>query len=329
MNPNLPRAIAQALAQQSWLDPLAKQLQRGTKRVYEASGQAGQTVKNFLHGLWLGHPLHPVLTDVPLGAFTAALLLDSLEAGTRRPSYGAGADAAVALGVTSGLAAAVTGLTDYQHVSGQARRIGLLHGLLNVVATTLYGASWVARRRRRRAAGRQLGLAGYLISLASAYLGGQLVFHHRIGVDHAQDQTGPEDFVPVLPVTELVEGRLRRAEVRGTPILLVRRGEQIFALAETCAHLGGPLSEGWLVEDSVVCPWHQSRFRLADGHVLDGPSTYDQPCLQARVRNGQVEVRQVPAGQQALQASRQLGQQSGPAQPKRSPEATAAGVKEF
>jgi nitrite reductase/ring-hydroxylating ferredoxin subunit len=104
----------------------------------------------------------------------------------------------------------------------------------------------------------------------------------------------------VLPVAELAEGRLRKAEVRGVPLLLVRRGDRIFAMVETCSHLGGPLSEGWLVEDSVVCPWHQSRYRLEDGHVLDGPSTYVQPCFETRVRNGQVEVR---AAQRERQAS--------------------------
>jgi nitrite reductase/ring-hydroxylating ferredoxin subunit/uncharacterized membrane protein len=329
MTPNLPRTATHALAEQGWLDPLAKLLQRGVKRVYEASGSAGQHIKNFLHGVWLGHPLHPVITDVPLGAFTAAVLLDGLEVGTRRRSYGTGADAAVALGVTSSLAAAVAGLTDYQHVTGGARRVGLLHGLLNVAATGLYGASWLARRLRRRAAGRQWALAGYGISLVSAYLGGHLVYHHKIGVDHAKGEEGPDDFVPVLPITELVEGRLRRAEVRGTPILLVRRGEQIFALAETCAHLGGPLSEGWLVEDTVVCPWHQSRYRLSDGHVVDGPSTYDQPCLQARVRNGQVEVRKAPAGHQAQLPSKSAGQQAGSGQPPREKAATPAGVREL
>jgi nitrite reductase/ring-hydroxylating ferredoxin subunit/uncharacterized membrane protein len=327
MTPNLPRTLTHALAEQSWLDAAAKPLQRAVKRVYEASGAAGQTVKNFLHGLWLGHPLHPVITDVPLGAFTAAVLLDGLEVGTRRRSYGAGADAAVALGVTSSLAAAVAGLTDYQHVSGGARRVGLVHGLLNVVATALYGASWLARRRNRRAAGRQLGLAGYSVSLVSAYLGGHLVFDHRIGTNHAKDKAGPEDFIPVLPVTELVEGRLRRAEVRGTPILLVRRGEQIFALAETCAHLGGPLSEGWLVEDTVVCPWHQSRYRLSDGHVVDGPSAYDQPCLQTRVRNGQVEVRRAPAGQQAQLSGQQPGRQASATPPQREMDSSSVGVK--
>jgi nitrite reductase/ring-hydroxylating ferredoxin subunit len=134
-------------------------------------------------------------------------------------------------------------------------------------------------------------LAGYLLAVASAYLGGHLVYKQRIGVNRAPEDAGPDRFVPVLPVTELAEGRLRRAEVQGTPILLVRRGERIYALAETCAHLGGPLAEGWLVEDTVVCPWHQSRFRLEDGHVVDGPATFHQPCYDARVRNGQIEVR--------------------------------------
>jgi nitrite reductase/ring-hydroxylating ferredoxin subunit len=134
-------------------------------------------------------------------------------------------------------------------------------------------------------------VAGYLAALVGGYLGGHLVFAQRMGVKQTPAEPGPDQFVPALPVSELEEGRLRRAEVHGQAILFVRRGERIYAMLETCSHLGGPLSEGWLVEDSVVCPWHQSRYRLADGHVLDGPSAYDQPCFETRVRNGLVEIR--------------------------------------
>ena len=280
-----------ALADQPWLDRPAKALQGAIQAAYEAGGPAGRAVKNFLHGVWLGHPLHPVITDVPVGAWTAALALDALEVTTRKRGFGAAADVSIGVGVLSALAAAVAGLTDWQHVGGRARRVGLVHAVTNVIATGLFGASWLMRRGNNRAGGRQFSLLGYLVAMVGGYLGGHLVFAQRIGVNHATDEVGPEEFTPVMPVAELTDGRLRKAEVRGVAVLLVRRGDRIRAMVEKCAHLGGPLSEGWMVEDSVVCPWHQSRYRLEDGKVLDGPSTYDQPCFETRVRNGQVEVR--------------------------------------
>src|SRR5690606_27292952 len=124
-----------------------------------------------------------------------------------------------------------------------------------------------------------------------AFLGRRLTYTYGIGTNHAPRAAGPTRFEPVLPVVALAEGRLTRAEAGGVPLLLVRRGDRIYALAETCAHLGGPLADGWLVEDSVVCPWHQSRFALADGAVRDGPALYRQPVYDTRVRNGRVEVR--------------------------------------
>jgi nitrite reductase/ring-hydroxylating ferredoxin subunit/uncharacterized membrane protein len=291
MTLHVPVENALALVEQPWLDRPAKALQGAIQSAYEAGGPAGRTLKNFLHGVWLGHPLHPVITDVPVGAWTAALALDTLEVTTGQRAFGAAAEVGVGLGVVSALAAAVSGLTDWQHVGGKARRVGLIHGISNIIATSLFGASWLLRRQRKRGAGRQFGLLGYLVAMLGAYLGGHMVFAQRIGVNHTSDEANPQEFTPVLPVAELADGRLRKVEVRGVPLLLVKRGDRLYALAETCAHLGGPLSEGWLVEDSVVCPWHQSRYRLEDGRVLDGPSTYDQPCFETRVRNGQVEVR--------------------------------------
>jgi nitrite reductase/ring-hydroxylating ferredoxin subunit/uncharacterized membrane protein len=291
MTLQVPLAAMTVVEEQSWLDPPSKALQKAVHGTFEAAGPAGRKVKNFLHGVWLGHPLHPVITDVPVGAWTAAIVLDAMEVTTHRRGFGAAADVGIGVGVVSALAAAVSGITDWQHTNGRARRVGFVHALLNVAATGLFGASWVARRRDDRPMGRGLSLLGYLVAAISAYLGGHLVFAQRIGVKHGPDEAGPDQFTPVLPVEELAEGRLRKAEVRGQAVLLVRRGDRIYAMQEICTHLGGPLSEGWLVEDSVVCPWHQSRYRLEDGGVLDGPSTYDQPCFETRIRNGQVEVR--------------------------------------
>lgn len=292
MPTNLPRALSRLVENQSWLDLTGDVVKLAIQRVYQLGGPVGQTVKNFMHGVWLGHPLHPVLTDVPLGAFTAAAVLDGLAVAGGRPSYARGADAAVALGLAGAVGAAAAGLTDYQHMEkGAPRRLGLVHGVLNLAATGLYAASWVARRRRQRAAGVQLALAGYGVMLASAYLGGQMVYDHHVGVKREAEAEPTEKFTPVLPVEDLAEGQLKRVEVNGLPVLLARRGDRVYAIAETCTHLGGPLAEGSLVEDTVVCPWHQSRFRLADGRPLDGPSTYAQACFETRIRSGQIEVR--------------------------------------
>jgi nitrite reductase/ring-hydroxylating ferredoxin subunit/uncharacterized membrane protein len=277
------------IERQGWLDQLSDRLQPAIERTLTASG--GQPLKNVLHGVWLGHPLHPVLTDVPIGSWTAVLVLDALDEIGGRNRFGRGADAAVAVGLVGALGAAVTGLTDWQHLAGRTRRLGLTHGLLNLSATLLYTRSWQLRRRNARREGRGFALLGYAVSIAAAYLGGHLVYGHHIGVDYTAGQPLPHAFVPVLAEAELREGELRRVEANGTPVLLVRRNGLIRAIAETCAHLGGPLAEGRLEGGSVVCPWHGSRFALEDGRVLDGPSPYPQPCLETRVRNGQIEVR--------------------------------------
>jgi nitrite reductase/ring-hydroxylating ferredoxin subunit len=136
-----------------------------------------------------------------------------------------------------------------------------------------------------------LAAIGYAVSVAAARLGGNLVYEQKVGVDHTSSDKLPDEFTPVLPETNLDEGKPVRAEHNGTPILLVRRDSQIYALAETCSHLGGPLSEGKLDGYIIQCPWHGSRFSIRDGKVVDGPAVRPQPCLEARIQNGQIEVR--------------------------------------
>jgi nitrite reductase/ring-hydroxylating ferredoxin subunit len=162
---------------------------------------------------------------------------------------------------------------------------------LNVGATLLFTASLLSRGRGSRTAGRGLALTGYLATIAAAYLGGELVYHEQIGVDHSSGRELPEKFTALIPEEDLPEGKLKRVLYKETPLLLVRRGDRVYALSETCAHLGGPLSEGKLEGDTVVCPWHASRFTLESGEVVDGPSAFPQPCLKTRIRNGQIEVK--------------------------------------
>jgi nitrite reductase/ring-hydroxylating ferredoxin subunit/uncharacterized membrane protein len=287
------QALIKTVERQEVLDQLSDKIQPLVSNAFESTGPAGREVKNFLHGTWLGHPLHPALTDVPLGAWTAALALDAMESISGRKELGAGADAAIAVGLVGAAGAAVTGLTDWSETNGRARKVGLLHGLLNVGATALYATSLVLRRKDMRGAGRGFAMLGYAVSSTAAYLGGHLVFSEQIGVNHAAAQEMPKEFVPVLADAELREGEMKRVDAGGVPVLLVRREGEVCALANTCSHLGGPLAEGKLEGDVVQCPWHGSRFNVRDGSVVDGPATFPQPCFEARVREGQIEVRSI------------------------------------
>jgi nitrite reductase/ring-hydroxylating ferredoxin subunit/uncharacterized membrane protein len=283
---------------QTWMDGVAERVQGAIGKAFAAGGATGRRVRDALHGTWLGHPLHPVLTDVPIGAWTTAAVLDAMEARapwTRRGRYARGADAAVTIGLAGAAGAAVTGLTDWHHTSATARKTGLVHGVLNTVATGLYVTSLVLRKRGDRDAGRAFAWAGFGVMLASAYLGGHLVYRQRIGVNHSPEDANRADeelgWTPVLGEQQLPDGQLTRVDVRGIGVVLVRRGRTIFAMADSCAHLGGPLSEGAYDGRAISCPWHGSTFAVEDGRVLRGPATYPQPCYATRVREGQIEVR--------------------------------------
>ena len=295
MIPILKDAVS-AAGRQKGLDNPAESLQKAIAGTFAASGKFGRRAQNALNGVWLGHPLHPVLTDLPIGFWTAALAFDALDALGGQERLRSAADAALGAGICTALGAAASGIADWQFTSDESRRVGLIHALLNGSALTLNAVSFILRRRGRRTAGRGLSLAGYAIASAAAYLGGHLVYEDRIGVDHTAGQTAPADFTPVLAETDLLENQPRRADTPGMPVVLVRHGGQIYALADTCAHLGGPLSEGTLQDDSIVCPWHSSRFTLEEGRTLDGPSAFPQPTLETRVRAGQIEVRAKGAG---------------------------------
>lgn len=286
------RVIGEWIDEQEWLETAADITQAGVKGFFNALGEARRPIKNFLNGTWLGHPLHPVATDIPLGAWTVTLLLDAIENGDRRSGVARAADASLALGLAGAAASAVSGLTDWSDTDARPRRVGMAHAILNVGGTLLFAGSLFSRKTGCRTTGKTLAVAGYLSILTAAYLGGELVYHEQIGVDHSSGKEMPDEkFAAVLPEDKLLEGKLTRAHFKETPILLVRLGRKIYALAETCAHLGGPLSEGKLEGNTVICPWHASTFELDSGKVVSGPSAFPQPCLEARIRDGQVEVR--------------------------------------
>jgi nitrite reductase/ring-hydroxylating ferredoxin subunit/uncharacterized membrane protein len=282
------------IANQPWLDAVGEPLSKGVRALFANAGPAGRTAKNALHGVWLGHPLHPVLTDVPIGAWTTALALDAREAATGDEAYGRAADFAIGLGLVAAAGAAITGLNDWSETQGRSRRLGLLHGLLNLTATALVATSYALRRNGSRPAGRASAVAGYGVAVAAAYIGGDLVYRERIGVTHAA-VAEPEEFTPVLESAALPDNSMRKATIEDASFLLVRQRQRVCALAHSCAHLGGPLSEGTLKDGSVVCPWHGSEFSLDDGRVLNGPATEPQPCFEVRERDGQIELRAQPS----------------------------------
>ncbi len=284
-------ALVAAIEHQGFLARAGKALQPAITDAFARSGPAGRKVKNLLHGTWFGQPLHPALTDVPLGAWTAALALDALESLTGRREFASGADACIAIGLVGAVGAAAAGLTDWSATDGRARNLGLAHGMLNGTAALLYTTSFVKRRQHERRAGLGLSLLGYALTAVAAHLGGHLVYGERIGVDHSPREPLPDDYVPVLADTDLHEGQMTKVDVQGVPVLLVRKQGEVFALANTCSHMGGPLAEGTLEGDVVQCPWHGSRFCIRDGSVVDGPATFPQMRFETRLRDGQIEVR--------------------------------------
>lgn len=273
--------------------PLDERLQKALdKALYGGGRPAAQKARDFLNGTWLGNPLHAALTDLPIGAWTTAMAFDILALIRDRHEYELAADTSIAFGLACAVGAAVTGATDWSDVDPPARRIGLIHGLLNLGATALFTTSLVLRKKRSRARGRICSALGYAVITYAAHLGGRMAYNYRVGVDRTAGQVFPTEFVAVLAAAELEESKPTRVVHRGVPILLVRRGTRVFALAETCSHFSGPLAEGKLEDDCIVCPYHYSRFALEDGHVINGPAVHPQPCLEVQLRGGQIEVRQ-------------------------------------
>ncbi|MEA2323725.1 MAG: hypothetical protein QOD81_3575 [Solirubrobacteraceae bacterium] len=247
-------------------------------------------VKDLLSGTPLGHAMHPLLTDVPIGSWTSATMLDLVGGSAAR----AGSERLIAIGVLAALPTAVTGANDWADTtpaSDSVRRIGAIHAVANVAALGLYGASLAARRRGAHARGVALGLAGLGALTAGGHLGGHLSYSKAVGVDQTAFDTGPQEWTEVLDESALADGRLHAADVDGQTVLVVRHQGEVHVLNDRCAHRGGALHEGELVDGCVECPLHGSRFRLTDGSVERGPSAYPQPVYDVRVQGGRVAVR--------------------------------------
>ncbi len=275
---------------QAWLDQVAVRLQPVVGRTVRGR----PWLHNLLDGTWLGAPLHPALTDVPVGAWTTAFLLDAVSTVSGSQEARTAADGALAVGIAGAVPAALTGASDWQDLTGESRRIGTLHGLLNTAGLTLNIASLACRRQNQYGKGRALSALALAISGTAAHLGGELSFGLGVRVNQTFDGAQPAEFTTVSDRGSgpLEADAMRRVELDGTAVLLARaQSGQLCAIANTCSHLGGPLDEGSREGDVVTCPWHGSRFDLCSGRVLEGPAVFAQPRYEVRERDGEIQLR--------------------------------------
>lgn len=279
-------------SQGALLDGLSDWLQGLSHDLVAAGGPKGQSIKNALNGVWLGHALHPALTDVALGAWVTSSLLDLLD----EPSA---ADKALLIGVLSSLPTAAAGAADWSDTQDEPRRAGLAHAILNTGALGCFAMSLLARRSGSRALGAGLSATGLALASVSAWIGGELVYNAGTAVSRtAWEPMGTGDFQVAARAESLSEGQLAAGEIvvdgQTVRLVLLKRGNQVLALSGTCTHWGGPLAEGRFVEgDCVECPWHGSRFDMHDGRVVQGPASVAQPLYEARIREHNAEVRRV------------------------------------
>ena len=238
---------------------------------------------NLLSGTAIGHPVHPLLVTIPIGAWTSSVILDVT-------GQEEAADALVGLGVLSAVPTTVAGLSDWRHTDGAERRVGLVHAISNNVAVSAYAASWFARRSGRRKLGIALSLFGATAVSVGGWLGGHLSYAMGVGVDTTVFQHGETDWTYLADEADVRPGALSVADFAGVPVLLTRTADGIVALADRCTHRGAPLHEGELTDGCVVCPWHGSAFAL-DGSVVVGPATRPQAAYEVRISDGQVFAR--------------------------------------
>ncbi len=293
-------AIASGARQLTPLEPVVRQLE-SWESLDGVGEQAGKTIRNVLSagalkdalsGTWLGHALHPMLTDVVIGSFTSASILEL----TIGEDASDAAQRLIGLGLLAYLPTAAAGASDWadsEPVSDAVRRVGVIHAGANAVGATLFGLSWLGRRAGATRSARLLGLAGLAAMSAGGYLGGHLSLSKGVGADQTVFDPGPTDWTPAADASQLPDRRPLRVVVDDTPVLLVRDGENIYALHDRCAHRGCSLSEGELDGEDVVCGCHGSRFALRNGALRNGPATAAQPTFQVRVDDGRIEVRRL------------------------------------
>lgn len=274
------------IEQASGLDRIGDRLQRAVQATLRP-----QRVRDLLHGVWLGHPLHPAMVQVPVGAWISTAVLDVMP-GQRRA-----ATTLCAVGTVSALPAAVAGLNDWAALARDQRRIGLVHAASNSVGLAFYAGSVAARMSGRHNLGRTLGFLGLSAASMGAYLGGHLAYKQGAQVNQSISELHrmSDGWHAIADMATLPQRKLITREVDDVSVILYRHGDEVTVMLERCPHQSGPLGEGEVREvdghECVVCPWHGSTFRLNGGEVVHGPSGNDQQVLPTRVVNGMLETR--------------------------------------
>jgi nitrite reductase/ring-hydroxylating ferredoxin subunit len=249
-----------------------------------------QPLKDALSGTWLGHALHPLMTDLVVGTFLSTTLLD-VAGGDKDGRAGA---RLIGIGIAAYGPTALTGVNDWadtEPVSDAIRRTGLIHAASNTTALAFYAGSLAARRRGDRGRARALSIVGGSVLMLGGFYGGHLSFTQGVGPDQTVFDPGPDEWTVAADASQLPEGRPMRFVVDDTPVLLLRENDAFFAIHDRCSHRGCSLSEGTLDGDAIVCGCHGSRFDRRDGSVLQGPATAPQPAFDVRVHDDRVELR--------------------------------------
>jgi len=300
-------SIEKSLKEVSALDSAAETVSRGIHNAVLKGGEPARQVADALHGKWLGHPLHPALTDFVVGAFAFGSLFNLVGGELNRKI----AKSLITAGAITAVPTALAGATDFSTVPKRAMNTAAVHGLLNSTALVFYLMSLRNGNEEPSTSSRLWSTLGFGTMFVSAWLGGKMTYHYRVGVNKAERPEGPDEWTAVLSANELTERQAKRVEFNGTSVLLYKREQRVYAIGAVCAHEGGPLDEGEFFEKEaeglcVECPWHQSVYAMEDGSVVHGPSTYEVAGYEARVRDGQVEIRLAQRKPVEEEDSRQL-----------------------
>lgn len=278
---------------QQWLDQVSDAVQPLIKQAFRSGGETGKIAKDLLNGVWLGHPLHPLITDVPIGAWTMAQVFDllSLLRGDDK-SLDAASDITLGAGIVAAVGAALTGFTDWSDSHGPQRRLGMAHALVNVGGLALNVTSLALRSSgKARGTARVLSLSGYMLNTLAAYIAGELVYGLGMAINRDAWVEGPDKFTDALAVEDLRTNAMVKGEVDGRPVVLLQHADGIHAFEGTCPQFGCGLWEGQLDGHTVTCQCHGSQFDVRDGSLIHGPATSPVPSYDVRKYGGKVQVR--------------------------------------
>ncbi|MBC8171421.1 MAG: Rieske 2Fe-2S domain-containing protein [Anaerolineae bacterium] len=258
-------------------------------------GETAREVADTLHGKQIGHPLHPILTDLTITGWTLGTVFDFFALFTHSRQARTTADVLTIMGTLSAVPTVISGLTDFSTVDETARSHVATHGITNSIALFCFFRSTVARMQRQYLKAFGFSVIGLGFATFGAWMGGDLVYRHKVGVDHADRGFKPVEWTPVLAAAELKNDEAKAVTIDDHELMLYRKGKAIYVLGAKCSHAGGPLPEGKIIDGNCVqCPWHDSVFDMRTGEVVHGPATYAQPYYEVRVNDDQIEVRMLP-----------------------------------